>query len=61
MHIRWRNEYNMMKIDGMKTSLNIGGLSENVEYMFAIQAVNDGGPGNITSYRSGIFCFTSKI
>lgn len=50
-----------MKIDGMKTSLNIGGLSENVEYMFAIQAVNDGGPGNITSYRSGIFCFTSKI
>ena len=40
--------------------VNINDLSENVVYMFAVQAVNDGGSGNITNYRSGVFCFTSK-
>lgn len=28
--------------------------------MFSMQAVNDGGSGNMTSYKSGIFCLTSK-
>ena len=60
VHIRWQDNYDVMKIDGTKTSLNISNLSENVEYIFAMQAINDGGPGNITSYRSGIFCLTSK-
>ena len=49
-----------MKVDGTKTSLNISNLSENVEYMFSMQAVNDGGSGNMTSYKSGVFCLTSK-
>ena len=61
VYVRGPNDYNdMIKVDGMKLGLNISDLSENVEYMFAIQAVNDGGDGNVTSYRSGIFCLTSK-
>ena len=51
---------NTIEVDGTKLGLSISDLSENVEYMFAIQAVNDGGSGNMTSYRSGIFCLTSK-
>lgn len=60
VHIRWQiNNHHTMKVNSTKTSLNISNLSENVEYMFAVQAVNDGGGGNLTSYRSGIFCLTS--
>ena len=51
---------NEMKVNGTETSLDITNLSENVEYMFAVQAVNDGGSGNITNFRSGIYCLTSK-
>ena len=62
MYVRGPNDYrDTIKVDGTKLGLNISDLSENVEYMFAIQAVNDGGSGNMTSYRSGIFCLTSKI
>ena len=61
MYVRGLNDYrNTIKVDGTKLGLNISDLSENVEYMFAIQAVNDGGSGNMTSYRSGILCLTSK-
>ena len=60
VHIRWYNNYQVMKVDGTKTSLNISNLSENVEYGFSIQAVNVGGSGNMTNYRSGVFCLTSK-
>lgn len=47
-----------MNITG--TAVNITNLMENVEYMFAVQAVNDGGSGNISNYRSGIFCLKGK-
>ena len=59
IHIRWpTNNYHIMNITS--TAVNISNLLENVEYMFAVQAVNDGGSGNITNYRSGIFCLSSK-
>ena len=62
VYIRGPNDYSrMMKVDGTKRGVNINDLSENVEYMFAVQAVNDGGDGSISSYRSGVFCLTSKI
>jgi len=61
VYVRGPNDNNdMIKVDGTKLGLNISDLSENVEYMFAIQAVNNGGDGNMTSYRSGIFCLPSK-
>ena len=62
VYIRGPNDYNrMMKVNGAKTGVNINDLSENVEYMFAVQAINDGGNGSISSYRSGVFCFMRKI
>ena len=61
VYIRGPTDYDrMVKINGTKLGVNISDLSENVEYMFAVQAVNDGGSGNLTSYRSGIYCLTSK-
>lgn len=62
VHIRWQNNnYREIVVPGTNTSLDISDLSENVVYMFAVQPVNDGGHGNMTNYRSGVFCLTSKL
>lgn len=60
VHIKWLYDNRTIEVDGTSTGLNISDLSENIEYMFAVQAINDGGSGNTTSYRSGAFCFTSE-
>lgn len=60
VYVRGQNKDYNDTVNATETSYHATGLSENVEYMFAVQAVNDGGKGNMTNFRGGIFCLKSK-
>jgi len=55
------NNQSTTRVSSDKNSYEFPIYQENVEYKFAVQAVNDGGNGPISNFRAVYYCSDGKL